>query len=397
MSGTPAGHRHPHLGVAVLGLVTITAYGSWVYAFGVLIGPIHDELGWSTTSLGIVYGAGHLLAGVGALAGGRLLDRFGCVAPFTLQAVVGGGAMFASMSADDLWVFGVQYALAAGTIGATGFYQLTTAAAGRIRASRPDKAIAALTMYGAFCSVIYLPLSAWLVESHGWRTAGRVLAVLVVVGALAAASMGRAGSTAGGEDGGGAPSARPLEAVRGAWSNPDIRRMLTVMVLVWLAYIGVIAYQVPILTGAGISLAAASVIGGLRGVGQVGLIGLVERVGSGRLLRITYAVSAVGVGFLLVGTVPAGVGFAIVGGAALGASSPLQAIYARTRFDARDLGLLMGLQGLATGLAGGLGPLIGGIIHDTTGSWRPLVAVAVVLLTLAAILTRVDRRPPVLT
>ncbi|MCP4223537.1 MAG: hypothetical protein GY773_09370, partial [Actinomycetia bacterium] len=39
-------------GVAALGLLTITTYGSWFYGFGVLIGPIHDDVGWSTTILG---------------------------------------------------------------------------------------------------------------------------------------------------------------------------------------------------------------------------------------------------------------------------------------------------------------------------------------------------------
>ena len=29
-----------HMSVAVLGLLTIVAFGSWYYAFGVLLGPI---------------------------------------------------------------------------------------------------------------------------------------------------------------------------------------------------------------------------------------------------------------------------------------------------------------------------------------------------------------------
>ena len=61
-------------GVIALGVLTITSYGSWFYAFGVLIDPITEDTGWTTTALGITYGAAQVLTGFGAFVGGRLLE-----------------------------------------------------------------------------------------------------------------------------------------------------------------------------------------------------------------------------------------------------------------------------------------------------------------------------------
>ena len=356
-----------------------------------LVGPIHDDVGWGTTMLGIAYGAGFVINGAASVVGGRLLDRHGCRGPFLLQAVVGGGCLLAATWATDQVVFGTLYALGGGIVGATGFYHVTTAAVARLRPDRPDQAIARLTMVGALCSVIYLPMTAWLVEAWGWRATGRLLALTAIAGALLATLLGRAGR---GEE---AASESPWRAMRGALGRPAIQRMLVVFFLVWLAYTTILGYQVPILTGAGLGLGAAGVIGGLRGFGQlfgrIGLTGVVERFGADRVLRLAYAVSAVGIAFLLVGTVPAGIAYAVVAGASLGATSPLQAMYARTRFDARDLGLLMGLQGVAVGAAGGLGPILGGLTHDLTGSWTPTILLAVAALASSTLLLGNGSKP----
>ena len=98
--------------------------------------------------------------------------------------------------------------------------------------------------------------------------------------------------------------------------------------------------------------------------------------------------TAVGIVLLTFGTTTTGVLYAVLAGAGLGATSPLQAMYAREQFDEADLGLLMGLQGAALGLAGGTGPLVGGLIFDATGSWLPIVAIAIVAVSGAAALLR---------
>lgn len=387
-------------GVWALGLVTITSYGSWFYGFGVLIEPIEADQGWSTTILGLTYGAAQVVAGVGAFIGGRLLDRHGGKGPFLTQAVAGGGLLLAATWAESAPMFSLLYGLGGGIIGATGFYHVTTAAAARLRPREPDRAIAVLTVIGALCSPVYLPLTAWLVSTWDWRVAARVLALLAIAGALVAVAVAAGGAS----DTPTGPSARAFGAMKQALGRPSTRRMLAVYFAAGMAYASVLVYQVPILTAAGLSLGAAGAIAGLRGFcqifGRVGLTGTVDRFGARAMLRFAYAASAVGVSFLFLGkglmnTTVAGLAYAVIAGAALGATSPLQAMYARTEFDAGDLGLLMGLQGAAVGLSGGLGPLLGGVLHDLTNSWSPAVLLSIITLCVASWLLRSVRQATV--
>ena len=64
-------------GIALLGVLTIVAYGSWYYGFGVLVGDISRDPRSPDRTMAIGFGLANILTGVlGALAG-RSLDRHG--------------------------------------------------------------------------------------------------------------------------------------------------------------------------------------------------------------------------------------------------------------------------------------------------------------------------------
>lgn len=367
----------------ILGVVTITAYGSWFYGFGVLIGPIQDDVGWSTSMLGATFAAAQVIAGIGAFVAGRLLDRFGAVGPFGVQAVFGAGPLLAATWAEDILVFAVLYAIGGGVIGASGFYHVTTVAAARIHPTAPAKAIAKLTLIGAFCSPIFIPLTALVADVYGWRVGARMLALLALGGALAGMALRQESSS-----GGHGPSESPISALRLALRSSVVRRMFAAYIAGGIAFSTVLVYQVPIMMHSGLSLGLAGLFAGFRGLcqilGRVGLTRALTRWGSGPLLLAAYALSAGGVVLLLVGEVAAAVGFAVLAGTGFGATSPLQAIHSSERFATADLGLLMGMQGAVLGLAGGLGPLLGGAIRDATGSWTWVVIAAAGSLLIGA-------------
>ncbi len=382
------------LPLVLLGLVTITAYGSWFYGFGVLVGPIAADTGWGTGVLGLTFGIAQMITGAGGFVAGRLLDRVGGRGPLLVQAVGGGGLLLAATWARTPVQFVLVYSVGAGITGATGFYPVTTVIASRIHARRPDRAIAVLTMIGAFCSPIYLPLTAWMVSGWHWRVAGRILALTAIGGAIAAAAIVRGGAS--GVEG---PSERPWRALRAAVTSPAVRTMLLVYMVAGMAFGSVLVYQVPVMVAGGLTLGTAGVVGGFRGFcqifGRVGLAGAIRRAGARNLLVGAYAASAFGVLLLLVDQLWAALAFAVLAGIGLGATSPLQAIYSRTRFEEGDLGLLMGLQGAAVGVAGGVGPFVGGVLHDLTDSWNAVVILCGAALSGAAILlARPVSEPP---
>ena len=72
---TPTTTRFPIGSITLLGLVTIAAYGTWYYAFGVLLDPILQDTGWSESALSATFALSAAGGGLAAMPAGRLLDQ----------------------------------------------------------------------------------------------------------------------------------------------------------------------------------------------------------------------------------------------------------------------------------------------------------------------------------
>ncbi len=375
-----------HRAIGVLGLITICVYGAWYYAFGVLLDPIIADTGWNEAVLASSFSLGILGIGVGSLFGGRLLDRLGTRWVFGLAATVGGGALLAATMATNLALFVLFSSVGMGVFGALGFYHVTMAAVVRLHPEESGRAIAALTIWGALASPIYLPLAAWLVERHGWRTTSQLLVlsaiIMLIVGAL---SLPRPEAL---PDLGPPPGLRAVAA--SAVSTAEARAFTVAVALIGVTISILLSYQVPIMSAAGLPLTTAATMAGVRGFSQLGgrlpLGFLLKRIEARTALFI--ALGAVTVGTLLLGlagTVPVALLFAVVAGFGIGAYSPLQGIYAAELFDHRAIGATMGLYTSVSMLAGSLGPFAGGLIVELTGD-RRWIAVAASVTAVASVL-----------
>ncbi|HSB86798.1 MAG TPA: MFS transporter, partial [Ilumatobacteraceae bacterium] len=289
--------------------------------------------------------------------------------------------------------FGLCYAVGGGGIGALGFYHVTQAAAMRSAPGDPARAVRRLTMLGAFSSPIFLPLTAWLVQSTTWRTTVMIEAVLASASFVVAALVvpdHRVGFRATG---------RSRDAFAHAWRSQLFRRLLVATLLSGIAADIMLAFQVPIMRDAGLPLATAAFIAGLRGLsqllGRVPLGAILRRVPARRALAAAQAAAAVAALLLLAsGSLVAAVAFGLVAGAATGASSPLQGIHTAELVPTAHLGLLLGVQQALYGVAGAAGPIMAGVLLSTTGSWVPAIVLTAVGFLGAAVLLRHQRKGP---
>lgn len=155
-----------------------------------------------------------------------------------------------------------------GLVGAFGFYHITQAVAARTAPAAPAapaQAIIWLTLFGAFSSPLYLPLTAWLTGSAGWRGAIRVEAGTVAVAfVLAAALIKNPGCSHPGQSVG-----RPAGGLRVAWRSRVVRAWLAASLIGGAAVNALIVYQVPVTARAGLSLGIAAAIAGFRGLAQL--------------------------------------------------------------------------------------------------------------------------------
>ncbi|MEM8922143.1 MAG: MFS transporter [Actinomycetota bacterium] len=177
----------PHVTIGLLGVVTIAAYGTWYYAFGVLLDPILADTGWSEGWVAGTYALATTVGALLALPAGRIVDRVGGRPVFAIAAALAVGGLVTASYARALPVFVAGALTGAAALQAFCFYHVTQTTAVRAAPDRPNSAIAVLTIYGAFASMIYLPLAALLVETTGWRTTLRILVLGTAVVLLAAA------------------------------------------------------------------------------------------------------------------------------------------------------------------------------------------------------------------
>jgi MFS family permease len=365
----------------LLGLATIGSYGVASYSIGVLIAPITRDTGWSTASLSAAYATGILGGGAAAFLVGRSLDRTGSRPAFLVTLAAGTVLLFASASATHPAVFALAWGLGSAAIAGGWFYQATMPATARSYPARRAEAFQVLTLLGALASPIFYPLGGVLIEAFGWRTAIRLLVLLMVVLVLPAAIFVNAPP---------APprdraSTGPRPSLRAAIGRPEVWRALLAMALIGAAANSIILHQVPAMQAAGLSLAAASGYGGARGFMQIParlvLTPLVRRLGVRHALVVGYAAGAVGAAALLGATVlgfaPAfSVLFAVACGFWVGLLSPLHGLFAIEVYGEERLGTLSGVQQVVVSLAGAAAPWAAGWLVDVSGGYTvPLLGV----------------------
>ena len=372
-----------HVSIAILGALTICAYGSWYYSFGVLLDPIREDTGWSESTLASSFSAGTILIGLSALFGGRLLDRAGHRPVFILGGAIGTTALFVASSADQVSLFFLGSAVGLAAFGSLGFYHVTMTTAVRLNPDQPARAIAVLTIWGALASAIFLPGADWLQSELGWRAAARVLAgvtgVAFVVAAIALPT------TTPSE-----PTSRPsvLDVLASTISTPAPRLFTVAVGFGGLAMSTMLVFQVPVMTAAGLGSATASSMAGLRGFCQLGgrlpLTPLVNWLGRDRALMVAFAAMTLGGGLLAIaGSLPIAILFAVVAGFGIGAFSPLQGMKGEQLFARDRLGATMGVYGAVLLLVGSPGPILGGLILERTGDARWVTVIVVVAASIA--------------
>jgi MFS family permease len=172
-----------YYGWVILGAVSITEVVSWgilYYAFTVFIAPMQAELGWSSVAITGAYSLGLLCSGLAAVPVGRWLDRHGPRALMTTGSILGSLLLVAWSQVTSLWAF---YLIMAGIGVATAavLYEPAFAIVATWFRQQRGRALTVLTFFGAWASFVFIPLSAWLTQLLGWRTALLALAGILAL------------------------------------------------------------------------------------------------------------------------------------------------------------------------------------------------------------------------
>lgn len=404
-AGTAAGGDHRRTGritVAALAISQTIGYGSLSYAFAVLLEPVATDLHTSTTAVTGAFTASVLTAAVLAIPVGRRLDRHGGRGLMTAGSLLGVLMLVAFSGITSLWqLYLVQIGIGAAC--AASLYEAAFAVIiAWFSAERRAAALLSLTVVAGFASSIFLPLTGWLTDAHGWRTTLLILAaihtVTVPLHALAVRRPPHHQQAA---------AARPpstTNTIRAALSDPGFWLLAAGFTAHTAAVSALTVHLVAALVSWGHPLAFASTIAGLLGVlsvaGRLLTTGLHRRYRPAMVTAAVFGIqAAAALAMPIFGATTAGAVSTVVGfGIGFGVATIARPVLLAERYDTSRYATLAGTLVVPATLAKATAPLAAAWLHTATGSYTGvLVAVAVCCALAAAGISAAGKcspRPP---
>lgn len=156
--------------VGALGVTQILAWGSSTYLPAVLNAPVVADTGWPLAWVAGGLSAGQLMAAAVSPKVGRAIGDLGGRTVLAFSALLLAIGLATIGAAPNLIVYVVGWTIIGAGMGA-GLYDAAFATLGTIYGQSARSAITTLTLYGGFASTVCWPLSAFLVERYGWRSA----------------------------------------------------------------------------------------------------------------------------------------------------------------------------------------------------------------------------------
>ena len=361
--------------VAAGGLLGCVAIGA-MFSLPVFLLPIAQDTGWSVTGLSSAMTIGFLALAFASVAWGTLSDRFGP------RFVVLSGSLILAVSlalasrATSLLEFQLLFGLLLGAgIGAV-FAPVMACVTGWFDAHR-SLAVSLVSAGMGMAPMTMSPLAGWLISTHDWRTSMQVIAavataVMIPVAFLIQRAPALQGESAAALAAGEARSGMSLgQVVR----SPQFMILLLTNFLCCATHSGPIIHTVSYAVSCGIPTMAAVSIYSLEGLagmgGRVAFGVLGDRFGAKRVLVSGLLAQAFGaLAYSFVRELGAFYAVAAFFGFIYAGVMPLYAVIARENFPLRMMGTVIGGSAMAGSLGMAIGPLAGGWIHDSLGSYR---------------------------
>lgn len=370
--------------VAAGAVITCVAMGA-MFALPVYLQPIADETGWSRAGISGAMTVGFIVMGVAGFGWGMLSDRIGA-RPVVLAAtaILAAGLVLASR-ATNIVVF--QFAFGGLVGAATGAYfaPIIAATVGWFDKHR-GLAISLASIGAGVGPMVGTPIVSVLITNYGWRSAMLIVAVTALVIIVPTALLIRRAPaetvlSASATDA--APQAGISNAAT-ALRSPQFIVLAATFFLCCAAHSGPIFHTVSYAMICGASaLAAASIysVEGLAGLFGRLLFGVAaDRFGVKRVIVIGLLLQTVGIhAYIYVSELPHFYTLAVVLGLAYGGVMPLYAVLAREYFSPAVMGTVLGAATMTSSIGMSFGPVAGGWLFDTFGTytWLYLASAAI--------------------
>ena len=370
------------------------------YAFGLMLKPMTDDLGWSRSQLSLALAAFMFVSALAMPLVGRLVDRY------SIRLVLAGGALVGAVGIALTGQVQAQWHLfvAYGLVYAVGHAATSIPAVGvmisRWFVQRRGFANSVAVSGNAVGQLVIITVLASLLTSLGWRTSYAVLGAanfIIVVPIVLAAVKAQppAYRSVGTEKDRRLPSGASEHAIRPAASGPLRSVFASRQLWLLLVVYGVCGFQDFFVATHVVAFALDQGMGSLLAgnvlalMGVLGLLGvltsgvLADAFGAARPVALCFLVRLPVFAFILFfQDTPAIVAFAFLYGFTFLITAPLAVVFAGNLFGPARLGTVSGLINSVHQITGGLGAFVGAVIFDRYDSYD---GAFVLMIALAAV------------
>lgn len=367
-----------------LGLSQLVAWGALFYPFAVIQIPMGTELGLTTPELSAAFSLALGAAAAAALPVGRWLDRRHPGRLIVLGSATSAIALLAwSRIESAVALCAVMIAL--GVAMAATLYEPWAIIVAKAYPADRLMILATLTMVAGLASVVFVPLTAALVEVSSWRTALVVLAGTLMLTVVPAhrALVGRLPW-----------SDRPLPPApatalrqRGFWL------LSAAFALTTLVATAIVFHLIPALVARGYSTSSAALVTSLLGLAQLPARAafplFAKRFGVSTLTQASFLGSALALAALATADGTALViGAVIVQGMSMGLGSLARSLALPELYGTNQLGAVASVTSALTTASRAAGPIIAAGLLAALGDYRQALLALALLATLAALAGR---------
>jgi MFS family permease len=372
-------------------LANLVAFGL-VYSFGVFFKPLASEFGWSRSVTAGAFGFYGIFHTLLALFAGRVCDRFGPTLVLTIAGFCLGLSMILMTYITTLWEFYLYFG-ALFSIGiAAEFIPVMSTVSQWFKVKRGFAVGLTAAGLGAG-SLVFSPLSAWLISSFGWRKAYTIIGILswVVFVPIVKFMKQIPRESTGCEESGGFSLSEAL-GTRAFWAFGI--SWFFIAITLWAMMIHI----VPLATDRGMHMLTAGILAGI--IGATSIIGRIsagffsDKVGRKRVLIIEFTIQLIALIWLLFSTnIWMLFFFAVLFGISSGGWAGVIAAFPADYFGFKATGSILGFAEILAGVGVAIGPYVGGHIFDLTHSYNYMVIMCI-MATIAAIISASLLRPP---
>jgi len=370
---TTSSSRYGWVIVAAGAVITCVAMGA-MFALPVYLQPMAEETGWSHAGISFAMTIGFIVMGIGGFLWGTLSDKIGPRPVVLMAAALLGVGLFVASRATDLLVFQLAYGGLVGASGGAFFAPIIAATVGWFDKNR-SLAVSLVSVGGGVAPMVMTPLASVLIGAYGWRMAMLSIAIAAVVIIIPTALLIRPAPAAAPAGGASPAEAAKPSSVKAALRTPQFIVLAATFFLCCAAHSGPIFHTVSyaMICGAS-SLAAASIysVEGLSGLfGRLIFGVLADKFGARRVILGGLLLQAAGIySYIYVSQLPHFYLLALVLGMAYGGVMPLYSVLARDYFSQSMMGTVLGAATMVSSIGMAFGPVGGGWLYDTFGTYH---------------------------